>query len=89
MTRFDRSVDWSLKAYKATLSPLFGPRCRYLPTCSEYAAQALKGHGLVKGSWMAVRRICRCHPLGGSGYDPVPEPAISRDEASRRWKCDA
>jgi uncharacterized protein len=94
MTRFDRAVDFALAAYKSTLSPLLGPRCRYSPTCSEYAAQALKGHGLVKGSWMAVRRVCRCHPLGGSGYDPVPEPSgaepnLQRAADARRWKCDA
>jgi putative membrane protein insertion efficiency factor len=60
--------------YQWTLSPVLGPRCRYLPTCSDYAREAVELHGPVLGSWLALRRICRCHPLGGSGYDPVPAP---------------
>jgi hypothetical protein len=48
--------------------------CRYLPTCSSYAAEAISTHGSVRGSWLAVRRLCRCHPFGGSGFDPVPPP---------------
>lgn len=67
-----------IMVYRYVLSPVIGPRCRYLPTCSEYAQEALERHGVVKGSWLAVKRICRCHPVkwlgGGSGYDPVPEP---------------
>lgn len=72
MNLFERGVSLGLKAYKATLSLLIGPRCRYLPTCSEYAAQALITHGPVRGTYLAARRVCRCHPFGGSGYDPVP-----------------
>lgn len=72
MTLYERGVRLGLKTYKATLSPLIGQRCRYLPTCSEYAAQALVTHGPVRGSYLAARRVCRCHPWGGSGYDPVP-----------------
>jgi len=72
MTLYERGVRLGLSAYKATLSPLIGPRCRYAPTCSEYAAQALVTHGPVRGGWLAARRVCRCHPWGGSGYDPVP-----------------
>lgn len=60
------------KLYKITLSPLIGRQCRYLPSCSEYAADCVKLHGAWKGSWMAVARICRCNPMGGSGYDPAP-----------------
>ncbi len=62
-----------VRAYQYVVSPWLGPSCRYLPCCSEYARQALEIHGPWKGSWLAVRRISRCHPLGASGYDPVPE----------------
>lgn len=58
--------------YKYAISPLFPPVCRYTPTCSEYAVQAIKKHGAFKGFWLAVKRIGRCHPWGGKGYDPVP-----------------
>jgi putative membrane protein insertion efficiency factor len=72
MTLYERSVKGALGVYKAAISPLFGWRCRYLPTCSEYAAEALVRHGPWKGGALALTRLCRCHPLGGSGYDPVP-----------------
>lgn len=58
--------------YQMAISPLMPPSCRFTPTCSEYARQALIKHGPVKGLYLAVRRILRCHPWGGSGYDPVP-----------------
>ena len=54
------------------ISPLTPPSCRFTPTCSQYAVEALRKHGPVKGLWLAIRRILRCHPWGGSGYDPVP-----------------
>ncbi len=69
---YERCVRGALKAYKWTLSPLIGRQCRYAPSCSEYAAQALIEHGPAVGTWMSIRRVCRCNPLGGSGYDPVP-----------------
>lgn len=71
--------------YRYALSPLLGPRCRFLPSCSEYAIEAIQQHGPLLGSAFALRRIARCHPLGGSGYDPVPAPRCrhgSRGEAS-------
>ena len=61
-----------IRFYQYALSPMLPPRCRYQPTCSQYAIEALRKHGPFKGSWLAVRRILRCHPWGGHGYDPVP-----------------
>lgn len=61
-----------IRFYQGAISPLLPPACRYTPTCSQYAVEALTVHGPFKGSWLAVKRICRCHPWGGSGYDPVP-----------------
>jgi len=63
---------WLIRGYQLLVSPLLGPRCRFLPSCSEYATEAITAHGLLRGSALAVRRLLRCHPLGGSGYDPVP-----------------
>ncbi|MFT6104282.1 MAG: putative membrane protein insertion efficiency factor [Paracoccaceae bacterium] len=61
-----------IHAYRFVFSPLVGRNCRYLPTCSAYGLEALQKHGAVKGGWLALRRIGRCHPWGGDGYDPVP-----------------
>ena len=61
-----------IRIYQWILSPILGPTCRFEPTCSNYASQAIVQHGLIRGTWLAVRRIGRCHPLGESGYDPVP-----------------
>jgi hypothetical protein len=58
--------------YRHTFSALFGRQCRFLPTCSDYADEALRRHGAVRGSLLAAKRLCRCHPWGGHGYDPVP-----------------
>lgn len=58
--------------YRICISPFIPPRCRYTPTCSQYALDAVKKHGVIKGGWLAIKRILRCHPWGGSGYDPVP-----------------
>ena len=61
-----------IRIYQWILSPILGPACRFEPTCSEYASEAIVAHGLIRGAWLGVRRIGRCHPLGESGYDPVP-----------------
>jgi len=61
-----------IRAYQYILSPLFIPASRFHPTCSEYAFQAVKRHGALRGSWMALRRILRCHPFHTGGFDPVP-----------------
>jgi uncharacterized protein len=63
---------WLLKAYRFAISPLYGPVCRYHPTCSAYALEAVTNHGALRGSWLAVRRVLRCHPWAAGGYDPVP-----------------
>jgi hypothetical protein len=68
----------ALRAYKLALSPLFAGACRHWPSCSTYAAEAVAAHGAVRGSWLAVRRVARCHPLGTSGYDPVPPVRTAR-----------
>ena len=61
-----------IRFYQRCISPLTPPSCRFTPTCSQYAIEALRKYGPFKGLWLALRRLLRCHPLGGSGYDPVP-----------------
>ena len=61
-----------IKLYQWIISPMLGPKCRFTPTCSTYALQAIEKYGPFKGLWLAVKRISRCHPFGGSGYDPIP-----------------
>lgn len=79
-----RVLAWPLlllvRLYRVTISPLIGANCRYQPTCSEYALEALRVHGAFRGSVLAARRIARCHPWGGHGYDPVP--GTDKDEAN-------
>lgn len=62
-----------IKAYKLFVSPLLGPRCRFYPSCSSYALEAVQVHGAAKGAYLAVRRLLKCHPLHAGGIDPVPE----------------
>ena len=69
---YEKTVRGALRAYKLSLSLFIGQQCRFMPTCSEYTAEAMIVHGPLKGSWMGVKRICRCRPGGGAGYDPVP-----------------
>ena len=61
-----------VRGYQVAISPLLPPACRYYPTCSHYAVEALERHGALRGSWLALRRILRCHPFRPGGYDPVP-----------------
>ena len=68
-----------VRFYRLVISPLIGSNCRFQPTCSEYALDALKTHGAFRGGWLAARRIAKCHPLGGSGYDPVPKNSRNDD----------
>lgn len=69
-----------IKGYRRFISPLFPPMCRFQPTCSIYAMEAIARHGSIKGSWLAAKRITRCHPLHPGGYDPVPP---MEDKASK------
>jgi putative membrane protein insertion efficiency factor len=78
MTLFAACIRGVHRAYKLTLSPWIGRSCRFLPTCSDYAAEALILHGPVRGGLLAVRRLCRCQPFGGGGFDPVPPRAPKR-----------
>lgn len=81
-------VALPVRAYRLLLSPWLGHGCRFQPTCSAYALDALERHGAVRGGWLALRRLMRCHPWGGQGYDPVPgaDPAHDRErtDAARR-----
>jgi uncharacterized protein len=61
-----------IRFYQLVISPWLGPRCRFTPTCSQYGLQAFKKYGIFKGFWLTARRIVRCHPWGGHGYDPLP-----------------
>ncbi|MCL4135809.1 UNVERIFIED_CONTAM: hypothetical protein GTU68_067461 [Idotea baltica] len=83
-------MSYFLKAlitvYKYVLSPLLGPKCRYLPTCSSYAMEAIEIHGPFKGGWLGAKRILRCHPWGDSGYDPVPQ---KKNNGSGKCNCNA
>ena len=71
-----KPLSWLMLAliafYRTCISPLTPPACRYTPTCSQYAQEAIKKYRAFKGGWLALKRILRCHPFGGSGYDPVP-----------------
>ena len=73
---FTKFLGWLLmlpiRFYRKYISPLTPPSCRFTPTCSEYAIEAITKHGPFKGTWLAIRRVLRCRPGGGSGYDPVP-----------------
>jgi len=87
---FGLILSYILKAlitvYKYVFSPLLGPKCRYLPTCSSYTMEAIEIHGPLYGSWLGIKRILRCHPWGGSGYDSVP---VKGDKGSDVCNCNA
>lgn len=80
MTPLAHLVALPIRAYRLILSPWLGVNCRYQPTCSAYAIEALEKHGALRGGWLAVRRLARCNPWGGCGYDPVPAP---KDKGAR------
>ncbi|MBB5222883.1 hypothetical protein HNP73_002830 [Amaricoccus macauensis] len=72
MTPLAHVLAVPVRAYRLVLSPWVGHSCRFQPTCSAYALEALGRHGALRGSWLTARRLCRCHPWGASGFDPVP-----------------
>ena len=72
MTLTARALDFLVRGYQLTLSPILPSACRFEPSCSHYAREALQTHGALRGTWLTLRRIVRCRPGGGSGYDPVP-----------------
>ena len=80
--RVGRLLIWMIRGYRTFVSPLLPPSCRYQPTCSEYAMQAIEQHGALRGSWLAVKRVGRCHPFRKGGFDPVPPlgPATGREQ---------
>ncbi len=63
---------WLIRLYQKTISRALSPSCRFIPSCSEYTYEAMDKYGLIKGSWLGIKRIVRCHPLNAGGYDPVP-----------------
>jgi putative membrane protein insertion efficiency factor len=82
-----RLLRFLLRAYQLTISPLLGPRCRFYPSCSSYAMEALQLHGAAKGSLLAAKRVCRCHPWNDGGYDPVPAPTDPKSSSSTACGC--
>jgi putative membrane protein insertion efficiency factor len=79
-----RLLVWILRAYQLVLSPMLGQNCRFYPSCSSYAIEALQVHGAARGSALAARRVCRCHPWNDGGFDPVPPKA---DKTSSPTAC--
>lgn len=73
-----------LRAYQLAISPFLGRNCRFYPTCSAYAAEAIRVHGAARGSYLAARRLCKCHPWHPGGFDPVPGPADDASDAACR-----
>ena len=80
---FRRGLIQAIRFYQRAVSPVMGPSCRFTPTCSEFAVGAIERYGARSGGWLALKRILRCHPFGGQGYDPVPEASAS-DPTVRR-----
>ncbi|MEX2615351.1 MAG: membrane protein insertion efficiency factor YidD [Alphaproteobacteria bacterium] len=81
-----RALRLLIRIYQLVVSPLLPAHCRYWPTCSNYAKTAIHDHGALAGGWLAVRRLGRCHPWGGSGYDPVPERRKTRAHRKGEWE---
>ena len=78
-------VITGIKGYQRFISPLLGPNCRFTPSCSAYATEAINRFGVIKGCWLATKRLLRCHPLNCGGFDPVPPPTKHKDRDHLRW----
>ena len=76
-----------IRGYQLSLSGLVGRQCRYLPTCSDYADESIACHGVWLGTWMGAARVCRCHPWGGSGFDPVPRTVPAGASWRKPWRA--
>lgn len=79
-TLLTRAVQLLIRVYQLGISPLLGPRCRFYPSCSHYAQEAIDTHGLRRGGWLALRRLSRCHPWHPGGFDPVPPATTDRPD---------
>jgi len=73
MVRARQIFLWSIRGYQLAISPMLGPRCRFYPSCSCYAHAAIERYGVLRGMWLGLRRLLRCHPFADGGYDPVPD----------------
>lgn len=73
-----------IRFYQIVISPLIGPRCRFVPTCSCYGLEAIKTHGAVRGAWLTLKRILKCHPLNAGGYDPVPPKSDNHSKENKK-----
>ena len=79
-----RCIIGPVRCYQRYISPLLPARCRYHPTCSTYMIEAVQEHGAAKGGWLGIKRLCRCHPFAGYGYDPVPPKKRNSSQAKRK-----
>jgi putative membrane protein insertion efficiency factor len=84
----NRLLVWLLRAYQLLVSPMLGQNCRFYPSCSSYAIEAVEVHGAARGAWLALRRLGRCHPWHAGGIDPVPVPSRPPGQPSSSTACD-
>jgi len=84
MAQISAALQWLaikfIRGYQLIISPMIGPRCRFTPTCSHYAIEAIQSHGMIKGCWLAACRLVKCHPLHEGGYDPVPSCCANKNK---------
>ncbi|WP_298943633.1 membrane protein insertion efficiency factor YidD [uncultured Psychromonas sp.] len=84
MAKISAALQWiaikCIRVYQLVISPILGPRCRFTPSCSHYAIEAIKSHGMIKGCWLAGCRLVKCHPFNEGGYDPVPPCCTTKNK---------